>query len=385
MNRTIKLLIYLVSFLCTLSVKAANNNDDVTLVVTSEGRNKDEAVKNALRSAIEQTYGVFVSSDTQILNDKLVKDEIATLSSGNIKKYREIAYSVLPNGESSVTLEATVSIGKLVSYAKSKGATCEFDGATFGYNLQLEELYEENEKTALKNLETMILNNLPYIYNAKINVEPGKERRDYSTKKITGYEMDATIEFEANSNAKAFWDAVKSTLESISLRDTPTREEDLYNTHKILVMQYQPSSIPGNDYTPWDINTYYYPLATVCKNYGWAASNPYDDPGDNATKDLRNTAVCFTRTYIGPWEESLRQEIRELLDISIITLDGTTIKNLYINPNIFSTPYSIIDSRNNSKKIIIFPKKFRIETSFYMSKEEISRCKGFEVQGLGND
>ena len=50
--------------------------DDITLVVDGEGKDKTEATKNALRSAIEQSYGTFVSANTVILNDELVKDEI---------------------------------------------------------------------------------------------------------------------------------------------------------------------------------------------------------------------------------------------------------------------------------------------------------------------
>ena len=63
--------------------------DDVILVVSGDGPNKEEATKNALRSAIEQAYGTFVSANTSIVNDDLVKDEIATVASGNIKSFRE--------------------------------------------------------------------------------------------------------------------------------------------------------------------------------------------------------------------------------------------------------------------------------------------------------
>ena len=63
--------------------------DEVVLTVSGEGKTTDEAAKTALRSAISQAYGVFVSANTTLLNDDLVKDEIATITSGNIKKYDE--------------------------------------------------------------------------------------------------------------------------------------------------------------------------------------------------------------------------------------------------------------------------------------------------------
>ena len=70
---------------------AQTGNDEVTLVVSGEGATKDEATKVALQSAIEQAFGTFVSANTQILNDELVKDEIVTVSSGNVKNYEYLS------------------------------------------------------------------------------------------------------------------------------------------------------------------------------------------------------------------------------------------------------------------------------------------------------
>ena len=63
----------------------------VSLVVSGEGPTKMEATSAALRSAIEQAFGTFVSANTTILNDELVENEIATVSSGNIESYEEIS------------------------------------------------------------------------------------------------------------------------------------------------------------------------------------------------------------------------------------------------------------------------------------------------------
>lgn len=40
--------------------------DEITLMVSADGMTKGEATKSALRSAIEQAYGAFVSSNTSI-------------------------------------------------------------------------------------------------------------------------------------------------------------------------------------------------------------------------------------------------------------------------------------------------------------------------------
>jgi hypothetical protein len=44
-----------------------------------------------LRSAIEQAFGAFISSKTEILNDNLVKDEIVSVSNGNIQKFEVLS------------------------------------------------------------------------------------------------------------------------------------------------------------------------------------------------------------------------------------------------------------------------------------------------------
>lgn len=71
-------------------LQASKAEDDVTLVVSGDGRNKEDATKIALRSAIEQVYGAFVSANTSLLNEEITKDEIVTISSGNIKEYKEL-------------------------------------------------------------------------------------------------------------------------------------------------------------------------------------------------------------------------------------------------------------------------------------------------------
>lgn len=54
--------------------KNSSIQSEVSLVVSADGTSKTEAVNNALRSAIEQTFGTFVSANTEILNDQLVKE-----------------------------------------------------------------------------------------------------------------------------------------------------------------------------------------------------------------------------------------------------------------------------------------------------------------------
>lgn len=165
--KTINLLLV---FIFSAALINAQTVDDVTLVVSGDGATKEEATHIALRSAIEQAYGVFVSANTEILNDELVKDEIATVASGNVKSYTELSATVLPNGNHMVSLQAVVSTKKLSAYAQSKGVSCEFAGATFGANLKLHELNSKNTEIAFDNLRKQIKAIAPYIYSVKLEL-----------------------------------------------------------------------------------------------------------------------------------------------------------------------------------------------------------------------
>ena len=138
----------------------ANAQEDktVTLVVSSQGKTQDEAKQNALRSAIEQAFGTFISSKTEILNDNLVKDEIVSVANGNIQKFEIISEAQIPNGGYATSLKATVSITKLTSFVESKGVDVEFKGGLFALNIQNQELSAKNEIICLNNLKQTLMN-----------------------------------------------------------------------------------------------------------------------------------------------------------------------------------------------------------------------------------
>ena len=108
-----KLFLFVLLALSVVQVYA-QDGEEITLIVSADGTTKDEATKVALRSAIEQAYGTFVSSNTELLNDELIKDEIITLSFGNVKSFKELSSEMLPDGKMFTTLQATVSIPQLV-------------------------------------------------------------------------------------------------------------------------------------------------------------------------------------------------------------------------------------------------------------------------------
>lgn len=197
----------------------AQKVEEVTLTVSGDGATKQEATAVALRSAIEQAFGVFVSANTTILDDELVKDEIATVSSGNIKRYEEIASATLPNGNTTVTLKAIVSISKLVSYAQSKGNTAEFAGATFGMNMKLKELNKANEEKAIANMIAQLEALAPTMFDYKLDLgEPFARGETYI--------IPAGIDVFYSNNTETVNSIFLNTLTSLSLSKEEQKEYD---------------------------------------------------------------------------------------------------------------------------------------------------------------
>lgn len=208
MKRILCLLFSLITFVAF----SQNAPTEVSLVVSADGTTKIEAVDNALRLAVEQTYGTFVSANTTILNDELVKDEIASVSSGNIQKYTEIACVTLPSGNTSVTLDVTVSITKLVSYAQSKGSQCEFAGATFGANKRLYDFNKANEIKAINNMIKQ-LDALRPVYDYEIKVSDPVINKD-GKDAMVGIKVIVL----SNEKTKIFNDIIKNTIMSLALK-----------------------------------------------------------------------------------------------------------------------------------------------------------------------
>lgn len=151
-----KLMSFVWMCLMSISMLSAQGVEEVTLVVSGDGATKEEATHVALRSAIEQAFGCFVSANTEILNDSLVKDEIVTISNGSISSYEEINVTELDSALLSITLRATVSVNKLISYAKSKGSSCELSGALLTQEKRMLEMNIANTKKALNHLFTLV-------------------------------------------------------------------------------------------------------------------------------------------------------------------------------------------------------------------------------------
>ena len=208
--------------------KPNEEGKSVTLTQIGEGKTKDEAKYNALRNALEQAFGVYISSNTTILNDNLIKDEIVSFSSGNIEDIKIISETLLPNGKYSSVVEATVSIGKLIKFCESKGINVEFKGSLFATNIKMQKIKEKNQSLVLYNLIKMVEPILAKgVFNYTIKVkEPIKHKDEMNNQWI----IPLNIRLTFNENIESISELIENTFKAVSMKP----EEILqYNNQKI--------------------------------------------------------------------------------------------------------------------------------------------------------
>ena len=162
----------------SLNVALYSSAQEIKIVSTGQGTTEDEATKTALRSALEDAYGTFISSSTKIENDVLVSDEIVSLTQGNIKEYDVVNSSLLANGLYSVTVESVVSLNKFATYCQSKGMSISFNGKAFVMELKMKEFNRQNEIKILKNLAQQIILMPSNLYDFELQTtEPQLKRK----------------------------------------------------------------------------------------------------------------------------------------------------------------------------------------------------------------
>ncbi|QOJ13672.1 MAG: hypothetical protein HRU75_03020 [Planctomycetia bacterium] len=79
-----------------------------TVTVTAEGYNRDDALKQALRKALEQGAGVQIAGFSEARDFALVRDTIYSRASGIVSDYRVQREESGPGGTVIMTVEATV-------------------------------------------------------------------------------------------------------------------------------------------------------------------------------------------------------------------------------------------------------------------------------------
>lgn len=183
----------------------------VEVVVVGTGVTTDAALQNAFKKAIEQSFGTFVSTKTEILNDEITKNELVSVSNGNIQNYEVLSTAKLNEKEFSTTVKVSVSISNLVSFVKSKGISAEIKGSILSANILQQEFNEANELKATNELMNTLAGilNKSFDYSVKI---------DEPTMGDAGlWNIPLTTTVQPNDNIKVFKQFLSKSLAGLSM------------------------------------------------------------------------------------------------------------------------------------------------------------------------
>lgn len=246
MKRISCCLLIILSVLNSSIIFAQNDSKVATLTVSGSGKSQDEAKQNALRNAIEQAFGTFITSNTQILNDQLLKDEIVSISNGNIQEYTVISEVQTPDGSWSNTVKAKVAIDKLTSFCESKGVNSEFKGKLFALNIKQQELNEKNEETAIENMCNVLKKLIENCFDYEISAGNPVQSNDGSNK----WDIPLTVIIKPNNNLKIISDYFVNTLKGIAINDIEVNNykqlgKKIYNI-ELMVNSDIKNDIPNN-------------------------------------------------------------------------------------------------------------------------------------------
>jgi|TARA_B110000090_G_scaffold204357_1_gene250348 hypothetical protein len=210
--------IYLIfSFMIVFTnVNAQSENKDVTITSSGSGITLEEAKQSALRSATEQAFGAFISTKTEILNDQLVADQMASVSSGNIKSFEILNQDQLPDGRWGVTLKTIVSVDKLTSFVQAKGITVEVKGGMFAFNIKQQLLNEQGEIKAVAEMVGLLHESMQISFDYDIKSSDPKSL-DAESK---NWEIPLRVTATCNQNIDFCANYFKKTLSSLSLTST---------------------------------------------------------------------------------------------------------------------------------------------------------------------
>ena len=221
------------------TIAFSQDDKTVTLVVSGQGKTQDEAKQNALRSAIEQAFGTFISSKTEILNDNLVKDEIVSIANGNVKSYEVLDQLKISENQYNITLKALVSIDNLVNFVKSKGHEVEYNGGVYAFNIKMQKLNEIAEYKSVSNLMSLYHEVMQTGYDYEIITEnPILHKQEYYEEKQKEelWAIPIKVNVKRNNSLDSILDYITRNLRQIAIKGT---EEENYRQSNKKVYEFE--------------------------------------------------------------------------------------------------------------------------------------------------
>lgn len=211
--KKMKKLIFLFFYLSITSFSYSQESI-ITIKTTGSSITKEKAIQISLRSAVEQSFGAFISSNTEVFNDELIADEISSVSSGNIEKYEILSEDFNESTNSwFVTTSVQVSIGKLTKFVESKGVEVKMKGSLFSLNIKQKELNSSAEYKSILDMLKPFHESMINSYDYQLEVSQPVSNNE----NVKGWKVDLNISAETNKNFIGSFNILKNTLSSLSL------------------------------------------------------------------------------------------------------------------------------------------------------------------------
>ena len=192
----------IVALALSINTYAQDVNKTVIITASGSGKTLEDAKQSALRSATEQAFGAFISSKTEMFNDQVVADQMASVSSGNIKSFSILNESQLPDGSWGVTLKALVSVDKLTSFVEAKGIAIEIKGGMFALNIKQQLLNEQGEIKAVSEMVGLLHEPMQISFDYVIKSSDPKsldaESKNWEIPLVVAATTNKNIDFCAN-------------------------------------------------------------------------------------------------------------------------------------------------------------------------------------------
>jgi hypothetical protein len=209
--KTISIFLILINF--SNELYSQTSNKDVIITSTGSGKTLEDAKQAALRSATEQAFGAFVSSKTEMFNDQIVADQMASVSSGNIKSFEILNETQFPDMRWGVTLKVMVSVDKLTSFVAAKGIEIEVKGGLFALNIKQQSLNELGEIKAIGDMVGLLHEPMQISFDYEIESSDPKSL-DSENK---NWEIPLVVTATTNMNMDFCAGYIIKTLEALGL------------------------------------------------------------------------------------------------------------------------------------------------------------------------
>ena len=208
-------------FVTTIILSSAAFANDVQTVGIGIGASNEAAIQSALRNALENVYGVYISSSTTMSDDRILNDDITSVSFGKIINYKVIDSTKNSAGQYIVTVDAKVSLDKLATFiGESTGASIKFDGVGWGIQQKMERLNIKNEEKAamdiVKTIKNLDIDCTPSISIQSMDQNRGKSKNCYT---LT---LTVKLNKKGNSREKELHEFVENSFKA--LKNPKTKE-----------------------------------------------------------------------------------------------------------------------------------------------------------------